>query len=59
MDHSGPAHIGIVLAFACKRALRPVAREETLSWESLKLFLDWVVTEAEAAMNDPHYPLTS
>ena len=28
MDHSGPAHIGIVLAFACKRALRPVARNE-------------------------------
>ncbi len=28
MDHSGPAHIGIVLAFACKRALRPVARDE-------------------------------
>lgn len=60
------AHAGEVYLYypenehvAAYDALRPVAREETLSWESLKLFLDWVVTEAEAAMNDPRYPLTS
>ena len=38
-------------------ALRPVVGEETLSWESFRLFLDWVVTEAEATMDDPRFPL--
>ena len=40
-------------------ALRPVPGEETLSWESFKLFLDWVVNEAETMMRDPEYPFTS
>lgn len=60
------AHAGEVYLYypdsehvAAYDALRPVAGEETLSWESFKLFLDWVVTEAEATMNDPRYPLTS